>query len=55
MKNFTISLGKLTSSILFIFWALGNPNVQVWHWIVPYAFETICNLVPIIAKWWVEK
>ena len=55
MKNISISLGKITSCILFIFWAMGDPNIQIWHWIVPYAFDVICGLIPVLAKWWAER
>lgn len=55
MKNIVISLGKITSCILFIFWAMGDPNIQIWHWVVPYAFDALCGLVPNIVKWWVER
>lgn len=39
-----IPFGKVTSCILFILWAMGDPHIQIWHWIVPYAFDVICNL-----------
>ena len=55
MKNISISLGKITSCILFIFWAMGDPNIQIWHWIVPYAFDALCGFIPVFAKWWVER
>ena len=55
MKELSISLGKITSCVLFILWAMGDPNIQIWHWVVPYAYEVICGLIPHIAQWWVNR
>ena len=51
MKSISISFGKITSCVLFIFWAMGDPNIQIWHWVVPYAFDVVCGgLVSVFAK-----
>ena len=38
-EDIIIPLGKLASTILFILWCTGNTHIQIWHWIVPYAFD----------------
>ena len=43
MKNtkFELSLLKILSCALYFYWAMGDPNITVWHWLLPYLFDVV--------------
>lgn len=41
MKRISIPYAYIVSCILYTFWAMGDPNITIWHWILPALFRVI--------------
>lgn len=40
-----ISFIQILALILYAFWALGDPNITVWHWLIPFLLDTVDSML----------
>ena len=40
-----ISFLQIVGLALYIFWAMGDPNISIWHWIAPLALDWADQIV----------
>ena len=40
-----ISFIQIIALILYVFWALGDPNVTVWHGLIPFLLDTVDSML----------
>ena len=48
MKNsirMRISFIQIVGLVLYVFWAMGDPNISIWHWIAPLALDWADQIV----------
>ncbi len=50
MKRYEIPWAYIVALILYVFWALGNTHVTIWHWIGALVFYATSRLVYAWSK-----
>lgn len=40
-----ISFFQIAGLVLYTFWAMGDPHISIWHWIVPLALDWADQIV----------
>ena len=44
-KAINLRLMTIMAMVLYVFWALGDQHVTVWHWLIPYLLDVILHIV----------
>lgn len=44
-KTINLRLMTIMAMVLYVFWALGDQHVTVWHWLIPYLLDVVITAV----------